>query len=137
PAGIRGATLFPAGTAGHPGLERTSVTPPACCTGRPRHAFPNGGSAVQKLGKKLSVALAGATAGVLVMTGCSGAGSTGGGGSSGGGGDKKIPVLMVGNPQMVDIQKLTPDNFTKRTGITVKFTILPENELRDKVTQDV
>src|SRR5690242_5153444 len=44
---------------------------------------------------------------------------------------------MVGNPQMEDIQKLTADNFTKQTGITVKFTILPENELRDKVTQDV
>jgi sorbitol/mannitol transport system substrate-binding protein len=80
--------------------------------------------------------LAGATAGLVVLSGCSGAGSTGG--SSGGGGDDKtITVLMVGNPQMVDIQKLTPDNFTKQTGITVKFTILPENELRDKVTQDV
>jgi sorbitol/mannitol transport system substrate-binding protein len=91
---------------------------------------------VQKPGKKLSVVLAGATAGLVVLSGCSGAGSTGG--SSGGGGDDKtITVLMVGNPQMVDIQKLTPDNFTKQTGITVKFTILPENELRDKVTQDV
>ena len=40
---------------------------------------------------------------------------------------------MVGNPQMEDIQKLTADNFTKQTGIKVKFTILPENELRDKV----
>jgi sorbitol/mannitol transport system substrate-binding protein len=44
---------------------------------------------------------------------------------------------MVGNPQMEDIQKLTADNFTKQTGIEVNFTILPENELRDKVTQDV
>jgi sorbitol/mannitol transport system substrate-binding protein len=44
---------------------------------------------------------------------------------------------MVGNPQMVDIQKLTADNFTKDTGIKVNFTILPENELRDKVTQDI
>ena len=38
---------------------------------------------------------------------------------------------------MVDIQKLTADTFTKDTGITVNFTVLPENELRDKVTQDV
>jgi sorbitol/mannitol transport system substrate-binding protein len=38
---------------------------------------------------------------------------------------------------MEDIQKLTADNFTKQTGINVKYTILPENELRDKVTQDV
>jgi sorbitol/mannitol transport system substrate-binding protein len=77
--------------------------------------------------------LAGAATMALVLTGCSGAGSTGGGGSS----DKTITVLMVNNPQMVDISKLTADNFTKSTGITVKFSILPENELRDKVTQDV
>src|SRR3954465_12756941 len=76
------------------------------------------------------------TAGLLMCTaGCSGAGSTGGG--SGGSGDNTITALMVGNPQMEDIQKLTADNFTKQTGITVKYTILPENELRDKVTQDV
>jgi len=44
---------------------------------------------------------------------------------------------MVGNPQMEDIAKLTKDSFTKDTGIKVNFTILPENELRDKVTQDI
>jgi sorbitol/mannitol transport system substrate-binding protein len=48
-----------------------------------------------------------------------------------------INVLMVGNPQMKDLQSLTADNFTKSTGITVNYTVLPENELRDKVTQDV
>jgi sorbitol/mannitol transport system substrate-binding protein len=71
---------------------------------------------------------------MLVASGCSGAG---GSSSSSGGGGKTITVLMVGNPQMEDISKLTADNFTKQTGITVKYTILPENELRDKVTQDV
>jgi sorbitol/mannitol transport system substrate-binding protein len=77
-----------------------------------------------------------AAAGLLLATaGCSGAGSTGGG--SGDSADNTITALMVGNPQMEDIQKLTAENFTKQTGITVKFTILPENELRDKVTQDV
>jgi sorbitol/mannitol transport system substrate-binding protein len=44
---------------------------------------------------------------------------------------------MVGNPQMEDIQKLTEANFTAQTGIQVNFTILPENELRDRVTQDI
>jgi sorbitol/mannitol transport system substrate-binding protein len=74
--------------------------------------------------------------GLLLLTAaCSGAGATGGG--SGGSDDNTITALMVGNPQMEDIQKLTADNFTKQTGIKVKFTILPENELRDKVTQDV
>jgi sorbitol/mannitol transport system substrate-binding protein len=67
-----------------------------------------------------------------VLAGCAGAG-----GGGGGGGGEAISVLMVGNPQMEDIQKLTADNFTKQTGIEVNFTILPENELRDKVTQDI
>jgi sorbitol/mannitol transport system substrate-binding protein len=80
-----------------------------------------------------------ATAGIavvaLVASGCAGAGGGGGGGGSGG--EQSLNVLMVGNPQMEDIQKLTADSFTKDTGIKVNFTILPENELRDKVTQDV
>lgn len=70
----------------------------------------------------------------LALSGCAGAGGGGGGGA---GGSKSINVLMVGNPQMVDIQKLTKDSFTKDTGIKVNYTVLPENELRDKVTQDV
>ena len=47
-----------------------------------------------------------------------------------------INVLMVNNPQMVDLQKLTADNFTAETGITVNYTVLPENDLRDKVSQE-
>ncbi|BBJ38978.1 sugar ABC transporter substrate-binding protein [Streptomyces antimycoticus] len=68
------------------------------------------------------------TAGAL-LTGCAGMG----GGSSG---DKTIRVLMVNNPQMVDLQKLTKKYFTKETGITVNFTMMPENEVRDKISQD-
>jgi sorbitol/mannitol transport system substrate-binding protein len=48
-----------------------------------------------------------------------------------------INVLMVGNPQMKDLQSLTDANFTPASGIKVNYTILPENELRDKVTTDV
>jgi sorbitol/mannitol transport system substrate-binding protein len=85
--------------------------------------------------------LAGLTTVAVVLAGCSGAGGGGGTGSAGNAsGDTKgqaISVLMVANPQMTDIQKLTADNFTKDTGITVNYTVLPENELRDKVTQDV
>ena len=85
--------------------------------------------------KLLPKSLASLATGLLLLTAaCSGAGSTGSGGGSD---DQTITALMVGNPQMEDIQKLTADNFTKQTGIKVKFTILPENELRDKVTQDV
>ena len=66
----------------------------------------------------------------ITLTGCSGAG----GGSTGG--SKTINVLMVNNPQMVDLQKLTADNFTKQTGITVNYTVLPENDVRDKISQE-
>ncbi|GAA2646864.1 sugar ABC transporter substrate-binding protein [Streptomyces vastus] len=77
--------------------------------------------------------IAGATATALLLAGCAGAG----GGGTGGGDGESINVLMVGNPQMEDIAKLTKSTFTKDTGIKVNFTILPENELRDKVTQDI
>lgn len=83
--------------------------------------------------RRIGAVVAAASALALVASGCSGAGGSGSGGAD----SKTITVLMVGNPQMEDIQKLTAENFTKSTGITVKFTILPENELRDKVTQDV
>jgi sorbitol/mannitol transport system substrate-binding protein len=76
------------------------------------------------------------TVAALAASACSGAGG-GGGSGSGGGGGQSINVLMVANPQMTDIEKLTADTFTKSTGIKVNYTVLPENELRDKVTQDV
>lgn len=63
----------------------------------------------------------------------------GGGGNSGGGnagGSSELNILMVGNPQMKDIEQMK-DEFVKSSGITPHFTILPENELRDKVAQDV
>src|SRR3954447_8039770 len=69
---------------------------------------------------------------MLASTGCAGAG--GGGGA--GGDANSISVLMVNNPQMVDLQKLTADNFTKQTGITVNYTVLPENDVRDKISQE-
>lgn len=58
-------------------------------------------------------------------------------GSSGGSGSKTISVLMVGNPQMTDLQSLTKEFFTAETGITVDYTVLPENEERNKVSQDL
>ncbi|MEO7060493.1 MAG: extracellular solute-binding protein, partial [Lapillicoccus sp.] len=63
---------------------------------------------------------------------CSGAG---GGGGGGGAGANSVSVLMVNNPQMVDLQKLAPE-FTKESGITVNFTVIPENDLRDKASQE-
>ncbi|AXI79849.1 ABC transporter substrate-binding protein [Peterkaempfera bronchialis] len=74
-------------------------------------------------------ALAACTA--LLAAGCAGAG---GSGSSADG--ASVNVLMVNNPQMVDLQKLTAADFTKRTGIKVNFTVLPENDVRDKISQE-
>jgi sorbitol/mannitol transport system substrate-binding protein len=59
-----------------------------------------------------------------------------GGSSNGSTDDKSINVLMANNPQMIELQKLTAQHFTKDTGIHVRFTALPENETRDKVSQD-
>ena len=67
----------------------------------------------------------------LLTTGCAGWG-----GGAGGGGADSINVLMVNNPQMVDLQQLTNDNFTRQTGIRVNFTVLPENDVRDKISQE-
>ncbi|MFF0380998.1 ABC transporter substrate-binding protein [Streptomyces sp. NPDC004286] len=81
------------------------------------------------------VLLAACAAGALIsplLTGCAGAGGAGGGGSA----SHSINVLMVNNPQMVELQKLTAANFTKKTGIKVNFTVLPENDVRDKISQD-
>jgi sorbitol/mannitol transport system substrate-binding protein len=75
--------------------------------------------------------LALAVCGTLLAAACSGAG-----GAGGGSGSHSVNVLMVNNPQMVDLQKLTAANFTKSTGIKVNFTVLPEDDVRDKITQD-
>ncbi len=48
-----------------------------------------------------------------------------------------INVAIVGNPQMEDIAKLTPELFTAKTGITVNYSILGEGDLREVTTRDV
>jgi sorbitol/mannitol transport system substrate-binding protein len=77
-------------------------------------------------------AVAAATGLALTLSACAGWG----GGGGGAGGANAINVLMVNNPQMVDLQQLTADNFTKQTGIKVNFTVLPENDVRDKISQE-
>ncbi|HEV3157450.1 MAG TPA: sugar ABC transporter substrate-binding protein [Candidatus Baltobacteraceae bacterium] len=47
-----------------------------------------------------------------------------------------LTIVTVNNPQMIDMEKLTPE-FTKETGIAVNYVTLPENTLREKVTNDV
>ncbi|GAA1793203.1 sugar ABC transporter substrate-binding protein [Pseudarthrobacter sulfonivorans] len=74
---------------------------------------------------------AGALCVALSATACAGAG-----GGNSAGDPKSINVLMVNNPQMEDLQRLTADNFTKETGIRVNYTILPENDVRAKISQE-
>ncbi|MFJ7041543.1 ABC transporter substrate-binding protein [Streptomyces rochei] len=78
----------------------------------------------------LAMAAAGTLLVAPLLSGCwVGAGGAGSGGDS-------LNVLMVNNPQMVELQKLTAQHFTKDTGIKVNFTVLPENDVRDKISQD-
>ena len=72
-------------------------------------------------------AAAGLSALLVATSACAGAGGAGGGGG-GGGGDKSINVLMVNNPQMLALQKHIGE-FTKESGITVNFTVKPENDM--------
>ena len=48
-----------------------------------------------------------------------------------------INIATVNNPQMVDMEHLTPLYFEKQYGIKVNFVTLPENTIREKITQDV
>jgi sorbitol/mannitol transport system substrate-binding protein len=68
----------------------------------------------------------------LVGTAC----SPGAGGTSGSA-QTTITVAAVGNPQMEDLQKLVPEFQKLHSDIQVKIIILPENQLRQQVTQDV
>ncbi|HEX9999139.1 MAG TPA: sugar ABC transporter substrate-binding protein [Actinoplanes sp.] len=82
-------------------------------------------------GRYIRAAAAAAATLTLAVAGCAGWG-----GGPGGGGPNSINVLMVNNPQMIDLQRLTADNFTRQTGINVNFTVLPENDVRDKISQE-
>lgn len=81
--------------------------------------------------RRATCATLGAFLVVAAATACGGAGGGGGAADS-----SSINVLMVNNPQMLDLQKLTADNFTKQTGIKVNYTVLPENDVRDKISQE-
>ena len=49
----------------------------------------------------------------------------------------EINVAIVDNPQMKDIASLTPELFTKESGIKVNYTVLDEGTLRQVTTRDV
>src|SRR3954447_17892995 len=77
-----------------------------------------------------------ASAALLLVAGLTSGCAGWGGQNTGAGGANSIDVLMVNNPQMIDLQRLTAANFTKQTGIRVNYTVLPENDVRDKISQE-
>jgi sorbitol/mannitol transport system substrate-binding protein len=81
--------------------------------------------------KGLATTVVGALA-VGLFTGCSANSDSG---SSGG--DVTINVALAANPQMKTAESLIGDFEKKNPGIKVKFTTLPENDLRPAVTKDV
>jgi sorbitol/mannitol transport system substrate-binding protein len=67
----------------------------------------------------------------LAVTGL--AACSAGGGSTG---KHSINVLMVNNPPMLELQKLTAANFTKQTGIKVNFVVKVEQDMRDAASTE-
>ncbi len=78
-------------------------------------------------------AAAALTVAALAFTtaGCAGAG--GGGGNE----NKTVTIATVANPQMQDIEKLSSEFKKDHPDVKLRFVTLPENELRDRVTQDI
>ncbi|MEV5051239.1 ABC transporter substrate-binding protein [Arthrobacter sp. LAR12-1-1.1] len=76
------------------------------------------------------------TAAGALLAGSFTACSTDNGGSTAGG-DVTINVALAANPQMKTAESLISDFEQKNPGIKVKFTTLPENDLRPTVTKDV
>lgn len=48
-----------------------------------------------------------------------------------------ITIATVNNPDMITMQKLTPEFEKANPGIKLNWVVLPENELRQKVTTDI
>src|SRR6266404_8940247 len=66
-----------------------------------------------------------------------GAACSGGAGGGGGSSASTITLAAVDNPSMADLKKLVPDFQASHQNITVKIVTLPEDVLRQQVTQDV
>src|SRR4051794_26325146 len=85
-----------------------------------------------RIGRRARVRMVVAMAAAIMMalSGCAGFGGRGGGGT-------QVVVAMVANPQMQDLEKVSAEFTRAHPDISLKFITLPENELRDRVTQDI
>jgi sorbitol/mannitol transport system substrate-binding protein len=89
-------------------------------------------------GSNSSTAAQATTAGAAATSAAGPAGAAATTAAAAGGKSTTITVAVVDNPQMVNIEKLTPKGFeATHPGIKVKFVTLDENTLRDQVTKDV
>ena len=66
-----------------------------------------------------------------------GAACSPGAGGGGGGGQTTITLAAVDNPSMADLKKLLPEFQSSHSSIKVNIVTLPEDQLRQQVTQDV
>ncbi|MFC9678906.1 ABC transporter substrate-binding protein [Streptomyces sp. NPDC056948] len=65
----------------------------------------------------------------LVLAGCGDTDPTGGD-------QADLKVLAMDAPQVQTLKKLTKEHFTAETGITVDYTLLPENEARERMNRE-
>jgi sorbitol/mannitol transport system substrate-binding protein len=78
-----------------------------------------------------------ATTGLGLLIALVGAACSGAGGGGGGGGTTTITLGSVDNPSMTDLKKLVPDFESAHSNIKVNIVTLPEDQIRQQVTQDV
>src|SRR6266576_712616 len=78
-----------------------------------------------------------ATTALGLIVALTGAACSGAGGGGGGGGSKTITLAAVDNRHMADLKSLVGEFQKAHSDITVKIVTLPEDQLRQQVTQDV
>ncbi len=83
--------------------------------------------------RRTSAALTALSMATVLLTAC-GTGGLGAGGTSAG--ERSITVLMVNNTQMLELQELTAEHFTKETGIEVNFVVKVEQDMRDTASTE-
>ncbi|MFF9117692.1 ABC transporter substrate-binding protein [Streptomyces massasporeus] len=83
-----------------------------------------------KRSRLIQAAVAFTAAACLVLAGCGDTDPTGGEEQA------DLRVLATDVPQIQTLKKLTKKHFTAETGITVDYTLLPENQAREKMNRE-
>src|SRR5690606_41853745 len=85
----------------------------------------------------VATACSGGFGGNAGNVGGGGGGDSGGGSTNDGGGTSGVTIdgIAVNLPAQEDLVAMTAEHFTPAAGSTVNFTLLPENDVRAKITQ--